>query len=108
VPLDKARAKKENIHHISNKGLRSFVNSVSYYCRFISNIVEHTALLTPATAKDARPCVCWSDGMGGAFNHLCNVLCNVWALTIPPHTQVFAAQGCIFAKCGRCPQCPMR
>ena len=80
---------REYVQPVTKKGLRSFLGSVSYYRRFIPNIAQYTSLLTPATSKEAPSRVCWSEGMRGAFTHLCSVLSDVCVLTIPDNNDIF-------------------
>ena len=72
VPQDRAKATREYVQPVTKKGLWSFLGSVSYYRRFIPNIAQYTSL-TPTTSKEASSCVCWSEGMSGAFTYLCQM-----------------------------------
>ena len=87
IPEARAKAMKEFVKPSTKKGLRSFLGSINYYRRFVPNISENTARLTPATSKSAPGRLQWTKDMEAAFHHLC--LVNVYLLNVPTIADVF-------------------
>ena len=88
IPEARAKAMKEFVKHSTKKDLQSFlgsIGSIKYYRRFVPNISENTARLTPATSKSAPSRLQWTKDMEAA--HLC--LVNVYLLNVPTIADVF-------------------
>ena len=67
----------------TNKGLRSFLGTLSFYRKFLKDLASHTDVLTHATSKAAPPKVIWTEGMVAAFNNIREFMCHLCSLTIP-------------------------
>jgi len=53
VPQTRASAIRNYVKPKTNKGLRAFLGTVSYYRKFMDKLTDHTAGLSPATSKAA-------------------------------------------------------
>ena len=89
VPSHRAAAMESFILPKTRTQLRSFLGSMSYYRRFISNYASYSALLSPATSKSAPSVVVWDGARLEAFKTLKGILCTVCALTIPSSEDCF-------------------
>ena len=89
VPSHRASAMEAFILPKTRTHLRSFLGSMSYYRRFISNFASYSAILSPATSKNAPSVVVWDSAMLKAFETLKGMLCSVCALTIPSPEDFF-------------------
>ena len=89
VPSHRAAAMESFILPKTRTQLRSFLGSMSYYRRFISNYASYSALLSPATSKSAPSVVVWDGVRLEAFKTLKGILCTVCALTIPSSEDCF-------------------
>ena len=70
VPKDRALAMADYVQTTTKKGLRSFLGSISYYRKFVKNISDLTAVLTPSK-------VLWSEDMVRVFHELKSSLVNL-------------------------------
>ena len=76
----------------TKKGLRSFLGSISYYRKFVKNISNLTAVLTPSTLHLAPSKVLLSEVMVRAFHKLKSSLVNLCVLTVPVLSDHFILQ----------------
>ena len=67
----------------SKKDLKSFLGLVSYYRRYIPNLANKTALLSPSTSSKAPDSMRWTPEQLESFNHLRLSLCNYCILVVP-------------------------
>ena len=77
VPEARAKAMQDYIISKTKKVLRSFLRSITYYRKFIPNIADYTAKLTPETAKAAPSHIQWEEDNRNAFYPLKSVLVTV-------------------------------
>ncbi len=89
VPEDRARTMLDYKQPKTKSGLRSFLGLISYYRRFIKNVADFTAVLTPAISRQAPNRIQWDEPMVSAFSHLCSVLVDVCMLTVPVTGDMF-------------------
>ena len=92
VPEARAKAMQDYILPKTKKGLRSLLGSISYYRKFIPNMADYTAKLTPAMAKAAPSQIQWEEDKRDAFYHLRSVLVNVCVLNVPAPGDEFVLQ----------------
>ena len=83
IPLHRAEALKNYSRLRTKRGLRAFLESASYYRRYVELVAKHTAILSPATSKAAPAKVDWSPEMEDAFSMIWESLANACMLTIP-------------------------
>ena len=89
VPEHRATAMAEFIRPRTRKQLKSFLGTVSYYRRFVQNLAQYSAHLSPHTSKLSPNVVVWSEGMMEAFQHLRVSLVKLCVLTIPSQGDCF-------------------
>lgn len=92
VPAHRVTAMATFRRPMTKRDMRSFLGSIGYFRRFIQNFGNYSALLTPATKKDAPTRVQWSGEMEAAFDHLKLVLCSVCTLHVPSPQDVFSVE----------------
>ena len=89
VPEHRATAMAEYLKPRTKKQLRSFLGAVSYYRRFVLNLANHSAHLSPHTSKLSPTVVVWTEVMMEAFQHLRVSLVELCVLTIPSQRDCF-------------------
>ncbi len=87
---------EHRVSHMSNyikpqtrKQLRAFLGAIGNYRQFVGGFQRWSSLLTPHTSKSSPQLVLWTPQMEGAFLQLKLSLCNVSALCVPVHDDVF-------------------
>jgi len=83
IPQHRVEAIQKFIQPVTQKDLRSFLGTLSYYRKFIPGFAEQSALLSPATSKMAPRVVQWSPEMVRAFQCLISKLCNASEWCVP-------------------------
>ena len=83
IPESRVRVLRDYIRPRSKKGLRTFLGMVSFYRRYINMLAEHTAALSPATAKSESSVVEWTEERSKAFHAICKLVCDSCVLEIP-------------------------
>ena len=73
----------------TKRDLKSFLGLVSYYRRFIPNLVDSTTALTSATVARAPDAVVWTSARLEAFHLIRKSLCCHTTLTIPVSSDSF-------------------
>ena len=71
------------------KQLRSFLETVGYYRRFVPQFSTHSEELTPSTKKGMPTVINWSPIMCSSFHALKSSLSSVPCLTIPNSCDMF-------------------
>ena len=92
VPEARAKAMQDYILPKTKKGLRRFLGTISYYRKFIPNMADYTAKLTPAMAKAAPSQIQCKEDKSDAFYHLRSVLVNVCVKNVPAPGDEFVLQ----------------
>ena len=83
VPEHRVSAMDRYSRPNTKRGLRAFLGSVGFYRRYLKQLANWTAMLTPTTSKQAPQTVEWTGEGVSAFNYICNFLCNPSTLCIP-------------------------
>ena len=83
IPSHKIEALLNYTRPQTKRGLRAFIGSVSFYRRYIHQLAQHTAILTPMTAKQAPHRLDWTAEGEEAFRCICHFFCNIPVLCIP-------------------------
>ena len=74
---------------VTQKDLRAFLGTMSYYRKFIQGFAEQPSLLTPVTSKTSPRVVRWSPEIVDAFHCLVSKLCNASELCVPVASNKF-------------------
>ena len=83
IPAHRVQALSQYTKPTTKKGLRAFLGSVGFYRRYMKDLGQQTAVLTPLTSKRAPQRVDWSvEGME-AFNTIISFISNASSLCIP-------------------------
>ena len=83
IPDHKIEALGKYTRPQTKRGLRAFIGSVSFYRRYIQQLAQHTAILTPMTAKQAPQRLQWTAEGEEAFRCICDFFCHIPILCIP-------------------------
>ena len=83
IPDHKIEALGKYTRPQTKRGLRAFIGSVSFYRRYIQQMAQHTAILTPMTAKQAPQRLQWTAKGEEAFRCICDFFCHIPILCIP-------------------------
>ena len=83
IPDTRAKALLSYTKPTTKRDLRSILRAVSFYRRYIEQLVIDTATPSPATSKVAPAKVEWTREMELAFHHLCESVSKSCILTIP-------------------------
>ena len=67
---------------VTKKGLRSFLEAIGFYRRYVELLGIHAAVLSPSSAKLSPSKVSWSEEMESAFIQIRECLANACKLTI--------------------------
>ncbi len=73
----------------TKKQLRSFLGSISYYCRFMPGFADCSSALTPSTSLKAPLQVVWTEEMDSCFRKLKVSLCTQCLLVMPVASDEF-------------------
>jgi len=90
IPESRVMAIRQYVKPRSKRGLRTFLGMVGFYRRYVNMLAEHTATLSPATAKSEPSVVVWTEEMSKAFHAICDLVCTACALEIPLPQDVFS------------------
>ena len=74
---------------VTKKHLWAFLGSVGYYRKFVTKLVNYSALLIPAASNTAPGKVASTTEMLEAFHHLHESLCSHCVLTVPSVSDIF-------------------
>ena len=74
----------------TKKGLRAFLGSIGFYCRYVEQLASQTAILTPLTTKQAPHRVEWTEEGKCAFKTICTTISNACSLCIPLPNDIFS------------------
>ena len=74
----------------TKKGLRAFLGSIGFYRRYVQNLAEQTAILTPLTTKQAPQRVKWTPQGECAFNTIRSFFCASPILCIPLDSDILS------------------
>ena len=83
VPGSRAEAIAHYTQPKTKKSLRTFLGMVSYYRKILSNLAEHTAVLSSLTSRTAPNRVDWTFDMKQSFSNICKCIAMSCSLTIP-------------------------
>ena len=89
VPPQRVAAIRNYDQPRTKKALRAFLGTVSFYRKFSENLAQHTAVLSPATAKAVPSRVLWLRDMEDAFNHSRKSISDVTYLSFPFQKMTF-------------------
>ena len=90
IPAHRVKAIAEYSRPTTKKVLRAFLGSVGFYRRYMKDLAQQTAVLTPLTSKQAPQQVDWSvEGME-AFNTIISFISNASSLCIPLPSDKFS------------------
>ena len=83
VPEHRVTALAQYSRPKTKRGLRAFLGSVGFYCRYLKQLANWTSTLTPLTSKQAPQTVEWTGEGVSAFDHICKFFCTPSILCIP-------------------------
>ena len=75
---------------ITKKDLRAFLGVVGFYRRYVDLLAQHTAILTPLTAKLAPSKIVWTKKGELTFSNTCMYISNTCSLCIPLPQDTFS------------------
>ena len=83
IPCTRAKALLDYMRPSTKRALRSLLGAVSFYRRYLEQLVSHTTTLSPATSNAVPGKVEWTKEMESAFHLICESISNACSLTIP-------------------------
>ncbi len=89
VPAHHVQSMSKLVQPATKRDLRSFLDALSYYRKFIPSSSLYSYKLTPATAKTAPNTVSWSEEMLESFHYLRSVVCHACSLHVPVESDDF-------------------
>ena len=90
IPQHRVEALAAYTKPCTKKGLRSFLGAVGFYRRYVVQLAEQTAVLTPLTSKLAPSHVVWTEERELAFSTICMHISQACTLCIPLPEDIFS------------------
>ena len=90
VPQHRVEALAGYTRSTTKKGLRAFLGAIGFYRRYVQLLAEHTAVLSPLTAKLAPSRIVWTEEGKLAFTTICRCISESCALCIPLPKDIFS------------------
>ena len=90
IPQHRVEALAAYTKPCTKKGLRSFLGAVGFYRRYVEQLAEQTAVLTPLTSKLAPSRVVWTEERELAFSTICMHISQACTLCIPLPEDIFS------------------
>ena len=90
IPQHRVEALASYTRPMTKKGLRTFLGAIGFYHHYVELLAEHTAVLSPLTAKLAPSRIVRTKEGELAFTTICRCILDCCSLCIPLPEDVFS------------------